>query len=66
MPAIARDYIAGSPLTRSSEPQGSDGVAFSGRIGRRALAPRSYKATLTATDAGGRSAPATLGFVIVH
>jgi PKD domain len=53
-------------LTRSSEPRGSDSVAFSGRIGHRALAAGSYKATLTATDAAGRSAPVTLGFVVVR
>jgi len=53
-------------LTRSSEPQGTDSVAFSGRIGHRALAAGSYRAILTATDAAGRSAPVTLGFVVVR
>jgi DNA-binding beta-propeller fold protein YncE len=53
-------------LTRSHEPQGADRVAFSGRIGHRALAPGSYHAVLTAADAGGRSNAVTLAFTVVH
>jgi hypothetical protein len=40
---------------------------FSGRIGRRALKPGRYRATLTATDpAGNESAPKRLGFRVVR
>ena len=53
-------------LTRASERQGLDTVAFSGRIGRRPLAVGSYKATLTASSAAGRSAPVALSFVVVR
>jgi hypothetical protein len=53
-------------LTRASERQGADRVAFSGRIGPRALTPRGYRATLRASNAAGRSRPATLSFTIVR
>ena len=53
-------------LTRAAERQGLDAVAFSGRIGRRPLAARAYKATLTASSAAGRSALVTLSFVVVR
>jgi hypothetical protein len=43
---------------------GADVVAFSGRIGRRALAPRVYGAVLTASNAGGRSKPVGLVFIV--
>jgi DNA-binding beta-propeller fold protein YncE len=52
-------------LTRN-EPKGADRVAFSGRIGRRALAPRAYHAVLSASDASGRSKAVTLGFTVVR
>ena len=53
-------------LTRASEPKGADRIAFSGRIGARALRPGSYKAVLNASNAGGRSTPVTLSFIIVR
>ena len=53
-------------LTRSSEPKGTDSIAFSGRIGHCALSPRSYKAMLSASNAGGRSKAVTLAFVVVR
>ena len=53
-------------LTRSSEPKGADSVAFSGRIGHRALSPRLYHAVLSATDIGGRSNSVTLSFTVVR
>jgi hypothetical protein len=52
-------------LTRAHEPQGSDGVYFSGRIGRRPLKPRPYRAILSATNSAGHSPPAALKFVVV-
>jgi hypothetical protein len=40
---------------------------FSGRIGRRALAPGAYRALVRATDAAGnRSAAATVRFTVVR
>jgi predicted acyl esterase len=46
---------------------GANSVAFSGRIGRRALAPGRYQVVLTATNpAGISSRPATRSFTIVR
>jgi hypothetical protein len=53
-------------LTRSNEPKGADSIPFSGRIGHRALSPRAYHAVLSASDAGGRSKPVTLAFIVVR
>jgi alpha-tubulin suppressor-like RCC1 family protein len=53
-------------LTRSKTPKGKGRIAFSGRIGHRALSPRSYKAVLSASNAGGRSTPVTLSFTVVR
>ena len=45
--------------------QGANKVVFTGRIGRRALAPSSYRATVTAKDAAGNvSKPSTASFTI--
>lgn len=52
-------------LTRISHP-GANSVAFSGRIGSRALRPGSYRATLVATDNLKHSSkPETLAFTIL-
>jgi hypothetical protein len=59
-----RLILAGS-LSRATESQGSDSIAFSGRLGRRALRPGSYRATLVARGAGGSSKPVTVLFTIV-
>jgi hypothetical protein len=53
-------------LTRSREPAGPDKVPFSGRIGNRALSPRSYNAILRASNAAGPSKPVRLSFTIVR
>ncbi|HEX8714184.1 MAG TPA: PKD domain-containing protein [Solirubrobacteraceae bacterium] len=53
-------------LTRASEPAGADSVPFSGRIGKTPLRPGAYKAVLTATAGGLRSAPVTLALTIVR
>ena len=46
---------------------GANRIAFSGRIGSRALGPGRYRATLTATDpARHRSRPASVSFTIVQ
>jgi PKD domain len=52
-------------LTRSL-PAGANAVPFSGRIGRRALVPGSYMATLTATAAGRAGTPSRLGFRVMR
>jgi hypothetical protein len=52
-------------LTRAREPQGRVKIAFSGRIGSRALKPGSYTAKLMASNSGGTSAPVRLSFAIV-
>jgi hypothetical protein len=52
-------------LTRASEPQGADRIPFSGRIGRRRLAPGIYKATLIANNVFGHSKPVALTFTVV-
>jgi hypothetical protein len=47
--------------------QGPNGVAFTGRIGRKALKPRAYRASVKARDAAGNvSSPSTAGFTIVE
>jgi hypothetical protein len=46
--------------------QGANKVAFTGRIGRKALKPSSYRATTTAKDAAGNvSKPSIASFTIV-
>jgi len=58
--------ITKGTLTRTSH-QGSNRVAFSGRIGSRKLVPGRYQATLTATDAArNASKPQTIAFIIVR
>jgi len=52
-------------LRRAGEPQGADVVAFSGRIGSRALTPGSYRAVLQASAAGLTSVPVTLSMKVV-
>jgi hypothetical protein len=52
-------------LTRQGK-LGANSVRFTGRIGRRKLAPGRYAALISATDAAGnRSKPVTLGFTIL-
>jgi virginiamycin B lyase len=56
---------AGRSLTRQGL-QGPNSIAFSGRLGRRALKVGSYRALITATDAArNRSRTVKLGFAIV-
>lgn len=52
-------------LTRAGR-AGANAVPFSGRIGRRALAPGSYRATFTATASGRAGAPSSVRFVVVR
>ena len=53
-------------LTRASERAGADSIAFSGRIGTRALAPGAYRATLTASVGELRSLPVALSLTVVR
>src|SRR5205085_8064005 len=58
-------FVTAESLTRSSA-SGANSLKFSGRIGRRALKPGTYKATIVAVDAAGqRSAPRSVTFRIV-
>jgi Divergent InlB B-repeat domain len=53
-------------LTRKSK-SGRNTIVFSGRIGRKALAPASYRATITArAGTGPTSKPRSATFTIVH
>ena len=52
-------------LTRASESAGADSVAFTGRIGRRALPGGRYTALLRATDAAGTSRSVQVAFTVV-
>jgi hypothetical protein len=52
-------------LTRAGH-AGANRIAFTGRIGRKALAPARYRAVFTAIDAAGKSTPKTLRFTIVR
>jgi len=58
--------IADGTLVRAREPAGRDRVAFTGRIGARALAPGAYRASLTASDAAGRSRTLGVGLRVVR
>jgi hypothetical protein len=53
-------------LTRAARAKGAGAVAFSGRLGSRALAPGSYRAVLVASNIGGRSTPRTLRFTVLR
>lgn len=53
-------------LTRTSH-KGANNVAFSGRIGSKALKPAHYQGTLTATDPSKNTSNAkTITFTIVR
>jgi uncharacterized delta-60 repeat protein len=60
-----RRYVAAGSLRRAGRP-GANRVAFSGRIGRRALRPGTYRLVVSAVDAAGNRATARpRGFRIV-
>ncbi len=52
-------------LTRAHLHAGPNTIAFSGRIGKRALKPGKYRATLTAKNAKGKAKPIKVAFTIV-
>ncbi|MDW5592849.1 hypothetical protein VSS74_00770 [Conexibacter stalactiti] len=53
-------------LRRNGIDGGRRSIAFSGRIGRRALAAGGYRVTVKAGNASGASKPVTLAFTIVR
>jgi PKD domain len=58
-------FVAVGTLTRRNRRAGRNVVAFSGRIGKRALKPGTYRASLTAVDrARNRSKPRRITFRI--
>ena len=60
-------FTRATTMTRRALPQGTNTIAFSGRVGRRALAAGSYRATIVATDAASnRSRPRSAKFTVVR
>lgn len=60
-------FVAAITLTRANTRSGVNRVRFTGRVGRRKLAPGRYRATVVATDgAGNRSAPRSVRFTVVR
>lgn len=60
-------YVAKGTLIRRSLKSGQNKLSFSGRIGRRALAPGLYRATASATDkAGNKSLSRRATFRVVR
>jgi hypothetical protein len=57
--------VKAGTLTRAHLPDGPGAIAFSGRIGTRALKPGAYTATLSASNAQGRAKPVKVRFRIV-
>jgi Tol biopolymer transport system component len=64
-PACVR-FVRRGALVRTGLAVKRHRVAFSGRIGRKALKPGRYRATLVARNAAGKSAPVRLGFRVVR
>ena len=58
-------FVRVGRLSRGGLRAGANRVAFSGRIGRRALKPGAYRARLRASNAGGTSAWARVAFRVV-
>jgi Tol biopolymer transport system component len=58
--------VRAGTLTRSKTKAGKNSIAFSGRLGRKALRPGAYQASLVATDAAGqKSTPRVVKFSVV-
>ncbi|MCB0857980.1 MAG: PD40 domain-containing protein [Solirubrobacterales bacterium] len=53
-------------LTRKNRPAGKNTVAFSGRIGKKALRPGKYRVVIRASGPGGKSEPVFRSFRIVR
>ena len=53
-------------LVRRKTKAGANKVPFTGRLGKRALRPGKYRATLVATDVSGRrSKPVSVAFTVL-
>jgi Tol biopolymer transport system component len=63
-PACVR-YVKKGALVRGGLAARRHSIAFSGRIGRKALKPSRYRAVLVARNAGGNSKPVKLTFRVV-
>jgi DNA-binding beta-propeller fold protein YncE len=64
---VASRYKRVGTLTRRNLPAGRTRIRFSGRVGRRALAPGRYRASVKATDpAGNRSSATRASFRVVR
>jgi hypothetical protein len=61
---VGRRRIAVATLTRAAR-AGLNHIAFTGRVRGRALAPGRYRATFTASTAGGISPGRALRFTVV-
>jgi len=61
-----RIIVGVARITRLTEPEGEDGIAFSGEEGHRALEPGHYIAVLRAHNTSGRSRAASVQFEITH
>jgi Tol biopolymer transport system component len=59
-------WIVADTLTRRDLAAGRAAIAFSGRIGRRALRPGAHRFVLRARNAAGSSEPVRLGFTVVR
>jgi PKD domain len=60
-----RRAVKAGKLTRVKRRNGRNAIAFSGRIGRRALKPGAYRATLSARNAKGKSKPVGVKFHVL-
>ena len=58
--------VAVARLTQLTEPEGEDGITFSGRQGQRVLRPGRYVAVLSARTTGGNSPVASVEFEITR
>ena len=59
-------YVAVGAVSGGTGVAGANALPFSGRIGRKALKPGTYRASLVAVDAAGnKSAAKTVGFKVV-
>lgn len=58
--------VKAGTLTRKNLANGGNTIAFSGRVGKRALKPGAYTATLRARNAKGASKPVVVKFTVVR
>jgi hypothetical protein len=65
-PKHCRGTVVVARLTRATEPEGKDAIAFSGKVDGRALKVGRYVAVLRARNTGGRSRLASVEFEITR